>query len=434
MRILLLFVLTPFFLFAESFLISDIPIPKTYIQDLDPYECQTDCLQEFVDQEMIFSFLAHAQSKLEDPTLDELRMMSVNILNLGSAYTTKEIKIALLLPYKVIGRYATSTTNASFAYLLAKNHSFELKSYKLETQEQEEIEEKLKEIKNDGFEFVIAPLTQEGANALAQTDTELYTYFPTIHKKDINSSSEYLIYGGIDYKAQIDLLLEEAASPLVIFHDGSLIGKNLSSYETFKYKENFQRYLQERSTQAIQEDLITEVSQTAQGKIIKNKRTDKVISFVVPHNVTNLEKQLKENEALQLASVFINTPVIKSGMIMSQLTLYDTNATNVLSTQINYDPLLLSMTQYKDRKNMIVANSITEDHNIFIETNTLLSNDIVYDWINYTTTVGIDYFFHLMSGANREYSIDIQENQMIYEIELLRPSMSKFIPHTPLLK
>ena len=57
---------------------------------------------------------------------------------------------------------------------------------------------------------------------------------------------------------------------------------------------------------------------------------------------------------------------------MSQLTLYDTNATNVLSTQINYDPLVLSMTQYEDRKNMIIANSITQNNNILIETNSFL--------------------------------------------------------------
>ena len=114
---------------------------------------------------------------------------------------------------------------------------------------------------------------------------------------------------------------------------------------------------------------------------------------------------------------------------MSQLTLYDTNATNVLSTQINYDPLLLSMTQYIDRKEMIVANSITLNNNVLIETNSLLGNDIVYDWINYTTTVGIDYFFHKITNENREYEITIEEDQMIYDIELLQPSLSRFIKY-----
>ncbi|MDQ7068859.1 MAG: hypothetical protein Q9M40_13340 [Sulfurimonas sp.] len=111
---------------------------------------------------------------------------------------------------------------------------------------------------------------------------------------------------------------------------------------------------------------------------------------------------------------------------MSQLTLYDTNATNILSTQINYDPLLLSMTQYSDRKDMVVANSITEHNNVLIETNALLGNDIVYDWINYTTTIGVDYFYSLITDEERIYKAQIQNNQVVYEIELLQPSYSKF--------
>ena len=116
-------------------------------------------------------------------------------------------------------------------------------------------------------------------------------------------------------------------------------------------------------------------------------------------------------------------------MIMSQLTLYDTNATNVLSTQINYDPLILSMTQHEDRKNMIIANSITQNNNVLIETNSLLSNDIVYDWINYTTTVGVDYFYNLATREDREYNIAVEDNQMIYQIELLNPARYRFIKH-----
>ena len=397
-------------LFAESFLMSDIPIPKSYIQNLDPYACDEACLQELIENEMIFSFLAHAPIKLENKDQDEIRMMHINILNLGSSLDTDKLRIALLLPYKVIGRYASSTTNASFAYLLAKNHSFELKSYQLETQEIDEIQSVLNQIREDGFSYVIAPLTQAGAEAITQIDPELYIYFPTIHKKDIAHTSPFLFYGGIDYKAQSDLLLKEAVSPLIIFHDDSVIGTNLTNYEEdrFKYRDVI-----------IQEDSIE--------KVLDEEK--KVIKYVVPRNITNLERQLKNNESIANGSFFINTPVIKTGMIMSQLTLYDTNATNILSTQINYDPLLLSMTQFEDRKNMVVANSITQHHNIFIETNALLGNDIVYDWINYTTTVGVDYFFHMITNENREYNILVQENQMLYEIELLKPSLTRFVKH-----
>ena len=85
------------------------------------------------------------------------------------------------------------------------------------------------------------------------------------------------------------------------------------------------------------------------------------------------------------------------------------------------------MTQYDDRKNMIVANSITEHNDVITETNALLNNDIVYDWINYTTTIGIDFFYSTITRDTKEYNINLQNNQMLYNIELLKPSLSRFI-------
>jgi SRSO17 transposase len=405
--VLLLF---PLVLFAQSYLISNIPIPKTYIQNLDPYPCDDECLQQYIEHDMIFSFLANADKKLENEEQDEIRMMQISILNLGSRIITGKLRIALLLPYKIIGRYAASTTNSAFSYLITKNRAFELKSYKIESENEEDIEEALAKIQKDGFSYVIAPLTKNGVDRVIDINPEMNIYFPTINKNDANSSSPYLFYGGIDYKAQTNMLLKEAVSPLVIFYDKSAIGKKLSLYEEESFKDK--SFL----------DDSTDIS-----TISKNNR---VIKYSIPRRTTNLERQLKRNSKINEGSFFLNTPIVKSGMIMSQLTLYDANATNVLSTQINYDPILLSITQYNDRKDMIVANSITEQNNVLIESNALLSNDIIYDWINYTTTVGVDYFFNLLTNDSREYNIDLQDNQMIYKIELLQPSFSRFKKYT----
>lgn len=401
-KLYLFTLLLPIMIFAQSSLISNIPIPKTYIQNLDPYPCDERCMQAYLDNGMIFSFLAHADGKLENDQHDEVRKMSISILNLGAYIIGDKLRIAILLPYKVIGRYASSTTNASFAYLIAKNHSFELKSYKIESEEVVDIKEALQKISNDGFNYVIAPFTQKGADAVAEIDPEINIFFPTINKKDATSSSSYLYYGGIDYRAQSDILLREAVSPLVIFYDDTTIGNKLSLYEEMAF-------LAANET--------------------KEEVEKKVVKFAIPKRTTNLEKQLSKNEDIIEGSFFINTPIVKTGMIMSQLTLYETNATKVLSTQINYDPLILSITQFEDRKNMIIANSITQNNSILIETNSLLGNDIVYDWINYTTTVGVDYFYSQATRADREYDIELRENQMIYPIELLNPSRYRFVKY-----
>ncbi|MDA7817471.1 hypothetical protein N9A28_04725 [Sulfurimonas sp.] len=400
MKKLYIILLFPYLLLAQSFLISTIELPKTYVQNLNPQECDDDCMEDYIDDHKIFSFLANASYRLEDSKLEEIRKKYISIFNLNSKIKNGKVKIALLLPYKKIGRYAASTTNASFAYLMTRNQPFELKSYKLETETFEDISKTIKQIQDDGFDYIIAPLTQAGEEVITNLDPEIDIYFPTINKKDSKSNSKHLHFGGIDYRAQSDILINESISPLIVFYDKSTIGQSLSKYqeEIFLEKEP--------------EDM-----------------NSSVIKFLIPKRTTNLEKQLKENSDINMGTFFINTPIIKSGMIMSQLTLYDTNSTNILSTQTNYNPLLLSMTQYKDRKNMIIANSITQHKDVIIETNSLLGNDIVYDWINYTTTVGVDYFLYLLNGQKREYDIEIEDNQMIYPIKLIQPSVSRFIPY-----
>lgn len=424
----ILFLLLPVILFSQSFMISNIPLPKTYIQNLDPYECDEECLEEYLKNDMIFSFLAHANSKLENKMLDEVRVMNISILNLGAFNPGGELKIALLLPYKKIGKYAASTTNAVFAYMMTKSHAFTLKSYQVESEDIADLQNSLAKMQEDGFGYVIAPLTSEGAQNIITIDPDMNIYFPTINKSDVNSSSPYLLYGGIDYKMQSDLLLKEAVSPLIIFSDKSQTGRKLALYQEDRFKNPI---LSDENTTLTIEDEVS-VYEEPKPEFVEQDES-KVLKYFISKRTTNLENYLKENEDIINGSFFINTPIIKSGMVMSQLTLYDTNATNVLSTQINYDPLLLSMTQYIDRKDMIVANSITQENNILIETNSLLGNDIVYDWINYTTTVGVDYFYNEITGEEREYKVALQEKQMHYDIELLRPSLSRFIKYYPAL-
>jgi len=412
-------------IFAQSFLISNVALPKTYIQNLDPYPCDNACLEEYLDNGMIFSFLAHTSTEFNNQELESIRFGYLVALNIKDKSLNRKLRIALLLPYKKIGRYAASTTNASFAYLMSKNLPFELKSYKIESESNEDISKALREIQKDQFLYVIAPLTQTGEDIVSKIDPKLNIYFPTVNKRDANTTSQYLYYGGIDYRAQSDLLLKEASSPLVIFYDKSLIGKRLTNYQEEQFKT--QKITEDINLSIIDDVEIDNEVVMMDEEILEDNRT--VIKFKIPKRTTNLERQLKENKDITEGSFFVNTPIIKSGMIISQLTLYDANATNVLSTQTNYNPLLLSMTQYQDRKKMIIANSITQNKDVIIETNSLLGNDIVYDWINYTTTIGIDYFFSQLNNSVREYEVEIIDNQMIYEIELIQPSVSRFIPY-----
>jgi len=422
MKYTLIFLL-PAVIYAQSFMISQIPLPKTYIENLDPYKCDDTCLQEFLDHGMVFSFLAHANRKLENKSLDDIRRMNISIFNLGTFNSRGGLNIAMLLPYNKIGKYATSTTNAAFAYLMTRSNSFKLKSYKIESEDRADIAAAFTKIEADKFDYVIAPFTKKGVENVISIDPNINIYFPTINKNDVNSTSPYLYFGGINYKKQSKLLLKKALSPLVIFTDRSQIGQELAKYQKEEFlhptidKDETMTYDNEISVYGVEDD------ENLEDNYAKKKN---VINFTISRRTTNLERYLKKNKKIVNGSFFINTPVIKTGMIMSQLTLYDTNATNILSTQINYDPLILSMTQYIDRKKMIIANSITDENNVLIEANSLLHNDIVYDWINYSTTLGIDYFYTRITGDEREYKTPMQKNQMVYDIELIKPGFSRF--------
>lgn len=424
-KIFITFLLIPAILYAQSFLISNIPLPKIYIQNLDPYPCDEYCLQEYIDNDMIFSFLAHAQGKLDNKAQNDFRIMNLSILNLGSMINSNKIKIALLLPFKKIGKYASSTMNASFAYLMTKNQAFDLQSYNIEEENADEIRNALEKIKEDGFAHIIAPLTRQGALAIIELNPDAEIFFPTINKNDIDTNATNLYFGGIDYKAQSDMLLKDAKGPLVIFYDESQIGEELATYEALKFKQNAIEDFNATNYQLLEQNPELNIVD------LLDENATKTIEFAISKKTTNLQKYIENNPDINQSTCFVNTPIVKTGMILSQLTLYDTNATKVLSTQVNYDPLLLSMTQYIDRKSMVIANSITEHNKILSETNSILNNDIEYDWINYTTTVGMDYFFHKITNEDREYHIEMIENQMHYPVELLQPSVARFIRYIP---
>jgi len=188
-KLYFLILLFPFVFYAKSFLISNIALPKTSIQNLDPYPCDEKCLQEHLDNGYIFSFLAHADEKLANEELEKERAKYLSALNIKWFMQESKIRIALLLPYKKIGRYAASTTNASFAYLMSKNHPYELKSYNIEDESHEEILTALIKIREDGFYHVIAPLTQTGEEIVSTINPDINIYFPTINKKDTNTTS-----------------------------------------------------------------------------------------------------------------------------------------------------------------------------------------------------------------------------------------------------
>ena len=77
---------------------------------------------------------------------------------------------------------------------------------------------------------------------------------------------------------------------------------------------------------------------------------------------------------------------------------------------------------------MIIANSIIEQVPSIYEINALMNNDLTFDWINYTTSVGTDYLISYLKNTERLYTMRLIDSQVIYPVELMKPTEFGFEP------
>ncbi len=298
--------------------------------------------------------------------------------------------IAIVFPSKVIGKYAIDATNTVMSYLLYKNNNFNLQVFDTIDENESSIRNIFNKISNKNITKVLVLLTQDGAKHLSKIeDINLFDlYLPLIHKNDLDLKITSAVYGSIDYSQQFDNLLNYSNKKLVNFYDNSILGRNLSAN--------------------------------------LNNKVNKFLYQKEINNDNGLYKRFltKKNKILMNSTLFINMPIVKSSIILSQIHANDIYVHKALSTQLNYTPLLLSLTQVQDRKNMIIASSISHTNQTIEEYNFLLNSDIVYNWVNYSTTIGVEY---LISKSVKSFnSIELKNNQILYPVKLFYTSKYAF--------
>ena len=150
---------------------------------------------------------------------------------------------------------------------------------------------------------------------------------------------------------------------------------------------------------------------------------------------TNVKKEIKKSETnfksivgdsrLNNSSLFLNTDVVKSALILSQLRSYDIYPKIIFSTQLNYDPMLMSLTQEKDREKLVVANSIDTVNSKLKDEISNFGGNIIYEWVDYSTLVGINYLYN--SGNSSLISTQIVDNQVVYTPRLFKSTEIGFL-------
>lgn len=152
--------------------------------------------QEQVKEEIAFDKLSEDEivinevKSIEDKDLDDV------------------FKLAVVYPSKVVGKYANNTVNTITAYLLFKNEKFKVETFDTIDESMLSIENSVKQLKDAGYEKVIALFTNEGYKKLASFsfDSDVKIYFPLINKQTVSIIKDNFLFGGISYKKQIDLL------------------------------------------------------------------------------------------------------------------------------------------------------------------------------------------------------------------------------------
>lgn len=313
---------------------------------------------------------------------------------------SKPLKIGIVSSPNVIGKYTQLLYNVSLATLSSrKKENFEIKRYDIKDESLASLKVAIEDAQRDGMDALLAPLTATGAKNFATLSLNLPAYIPTVHKRDLESAPENITFGGIDYSAQIEALLPYMSDSIAIFYDDSSVGTQLKriTEEVFLAHKSEKKKVQAYSVDTKGDNIISHLSKP--GKFNKN-------------------------------SVIIHIPVVKSAILASQMTFNGIHERNILSTQINLDPTLLLLTQYADRKNMIIANSLIEFPSGIYTANMMMNNEMSTDWIAYSTSVGIDYLVSLLDHSQREYGMRIIHSQVIYPVELYRAKEFGFEPLT----
>ena len=141
-----------------------------------------------------------------------------------------------------------------------------------------------------------------------------------INKIEVENSRNNFIFGGISYEDQFKLLKTLSSENSAMFYVKSYLGNKLKNY----YDEMF---------------------------------FDTKPTVIEIDSKINRYKYIMNDKNLLYNTVVLNTPIIKSSIVLSQLTAYEIDPIRILSTQLNFDPLLVKLTQEKDRKNLFVVNS-----------------------------------------------------------------------------
>ena len=361
--------------------LSSIPPAKITYINLEPEFCDSSCLNELIKSDMLASFMA----RFEPAKIDDKALLNL-YTSLGGEMVLKlaaSDKIAVIIPQKVIKSYANVVSNAILSYILKQDANVEVKFINSSDESLSSLQNALQNARNEGFIYFIAALTQNGANIANSLilPNELI-YIPSVHSSFVAAPKPNLIFGGVDYKAQISTLLAFANEKVVAFDDGSALAQKLNEYVRMQSNDYY-------------ESSIT-------GKDI------------------NLNDTLSKKSKFDNASVFLNIPIVKASLVATQMRGFEIKPYALLSTQINFLPNIFSAITQRDRQNLFVANSLNLLDESFLGLGDLFGVDFRYSQIGYSSALGVEYIYtnFINKSASKIFAERVEGSQVLYDVKI----------------
>ncbi|WP_323588719.1 hypothetical protein [Aliarcobacter butzleri] len=355
-------------------------------------EDKTTVVEEFISndsiiKEEVIDNSNNGSMNTVQPQADEETVAQQNI-NINIDETRANVKLAFVYPSTLVSKYAKSSLSTISGYLSYKQANYNLIVVDSKNESYENINNAFSKLKEEGVTDVIALFTPNALNNLNKIVTDDFkVYLPLIEKKDSLENNDNLIFGSISYDDQL---------------------KKLSYYSNGKNSTFYQ--------------------ETYLGTKLKNSYDFVVGNSNLRKEISNDEKNFKNivnDSRLRNSSLFLNTDLVKSSLILSQMTVYEINPNTILATQILFDPMLMVLTQERDRQNLIIANSIGDVDSKLKDEIATVGGNITFEWVDYSTLVGTNYLFS--NGNSSLISTKIENNQAVYTPRLFKSTDIGFL-------
>ena len=355
-------------------------------------EDKTTVVEEFISndsiiKEEVIDNSNNGSMNTVQPQADEETVAQQSI-NINIDETRANVKLAFVYPSTLVSKYAKSSLSTISGYLSYKQANYNLIVVDSKNESYENINNAFSKLKEEGVTKVIALFTPNALNNLNKIVTDDFkVYLPLIEKKDSLENNDNLIFGSISYDDQL---------------------KKLSYYSNGKNSTFYQ--------------------ETYLGTKLKNSYDFVIGNSNLRKEISNDEKNFKNivnDSRLRNSSLFLNTDLVKSSLILSQMTVYEINPNTILATQILFDPMLMVLTQERDRQNLIIANSIGNVDSKLKDEIATVGGNITFEWVDYSTLVGTNYLFS--NGNSSLISTKIENNQAVYTPRLFESTDIGFL-------